>query len=136
MQKKIKILLLFFIATFCFVKVQSQTRKFPSPPSADTIKNPLKGNTVSIAEGKKTYTQLCVTCHGTKGKGDGIAAPGLSKPPADHTSSFVQGQTDGALYWIITVGNNPMPSYRKALSSIQRWQVINYIRTLAQPSKK
>lgn len=136
MQKNIKLLLLFFTASLWFTNVQSQARKFPSPPSADTIKNPLKGNIASITEGKKTYTQLCVTCHGEKGKGDGIAAPGLSKPPADHTSSFVQNQTDGALYWIITIGNNPMPSYKKALSSIQRWQVINYIRTLAKTSKK
>lgn len=136
MSKKRKVLLLLFLMAFCFIKVQAQTRKFPSPPSADTIKNPIKGNEASILIGKKTYIQLCVTCHGDKGKGDGIAAPGLPKPPADHTSAFVQNQTDGALYWIITIGNNPMPSYKKALSPLQRWQVINYIRTLAKTSKK
>jgi len=110
----------------------SQTRKFPSPPSADAVANPLKGNADATTEGKKTYTLYCVTCHGSKGKGDGIAAPGLSRPPADHTSDFVQKQTDGALFWIITEGNNPMPTYRSTLTETQRWQVVNFIRTLAK----
>ena len=110
----------------------SQTRKFPSPPSADAVANPLKGNADATTEGKKTYTLYCVTCHGSKGKGDGIAAPGLSRPPADHTSDFVQKQTDGALFWIISEGNNPMPTYKSTLTETQRWQVVNFIRTLAK----
>jgi mono/diheme cytochrome c family protein len=124
-------------AIFLFVSLTafSQPKKFPSPPSADTIINPLKGNAAAIQEGKIIYTQFCVTCHGAKGKGDGIAAPGLPKRPADHTSDFVQKQTDGAIFWIITKGNNPMPTYKTTLTVTQRWQVVNYIRTLAKTSK-
>jgi len=113
----------------------SQQRKFPTPAYADTISNPIKGDVTSIAEGKKIYTRFCVTCHGNKGKGDGIAAPGLAKPPADHTSDFVQKQKDGALFWIITAGNRPMPTYKTTLTTVQRWQVVNYIRTLAKEKK-
>ena len=113
----------------------SQQRKFPTPAYADTISNPIKGDVTSIAEGKKIYTRFCVTCHGNKGKGDGIAAPGLAKPPADHTSDFVQKQKDGALFWIITAGNRPMPTYKTTLTTAQRWQVVNYIRTLAKEKK-
>ena len=126
-QKSIVILLI-----LCSNNMLSQTRKFPSPPSADAIANPLKGNSDATTEGKTIYTQYCVACHGAKGKGDGIAAPGLSRPPADHTSDFVQKQTDGALFWIITQGNSPMPTYKSALTDVQRWQVVNYIRTLAK----
>jgi mono/diheme cytochrome c family protein len=132
-QKK-SILLILFVA-FLFSGASSQSRKFPSPPFADTIANPLKGNVTATLEGKKIYTQYCVTCHGAKGKGDGIAAPGLPKPPADHTSAFVQSQKDGAIFWIITMGNNPMPTYSKTLTVTQRWQVVNYIRTLAKQPK-
>lgn len=134
--KKSNIFLLLISTTVLVTNVQAQAKKFPSPPSADTIKNPLKGNQPSVASGKSIYVSYCVTCHGTKGKGDGIAAPGLPKPPADHTSAFVQGQTDGALYWIISAGNDPMPGYKKTLSTTQRWQLVNYIRTLAKTSKK
>jgi mono/diheme cytochrome c family protein len=126
-QKSMVILIL-----VCSNNIFSQTRKFPSPASADAYVNPLKGNADATAEGKKVYTQYCVPCHGAKGKGDGIAAPGLSKPPADHTSDFVQKQTDGAIFWIITQGNNPMPTYKTALTDVQRWQLVNYIRTLAK----
>ncbi|MDP4264560.1 MAG: cytochrome c [Bacteroidota bacterium] len=127
-----KILILSLLFCFFFSTAFSQSRKFPSPPSADAVVNPVKGNAEATLEGKKIYTQYCVTCHGSKGKGDGIAAPGLSRPPADHTSDFVQKQTDGALFWIITEGNNPMPTYKTTLTEIQRWQVVNYVRTLAK----
>ena len=130
-----KNLILALLICFCFGNAFSQSRKFPSPASADALINPLKGNAEATSEGKKIYTQYCVTCHGSKGKGDGIAAPGLSKPPADHTSDFVQKQTDGALFWIISQGNNPMPTYRTTLSETQRWQVVNFIRTLAKTKK-
>lgn len=131
-NKNVIIIVLLFIS----FSAQSQAKKFPSPASADEIKNPLKGNAIATDEGKKIYVQFCVTCHGTKGKGDGIAAPGLPKRPADHTSDFVQKQTDGAIFWIITEGNTPMPTYKKVLTESQRWQVVNYIRTLAKTPKK
>lgn len=121
---------------FSFSNAFSQSRKFPSPPSADGLTNPMKGNAEATAEGKKIYTLYCVPCHGSKGRGDGIAAPGLSKPPADHTSDFVQNQTDGALFWIISEGNNPMPTYKTTLTETQRWQLVNFIRTLAKTKKK
>ena len=128
----VKNLIITLLIYFSFSSAFSQSRKFPSPPSADAIKNPLNGNAGATSEGKKIYTSYCVPCHGGKGKGDGIAAPGLSKPPADHTSDFVQKQTDGALFWIISEGNNPMPTYKTTLSETQRWQVVNFIRTLAK----
>jgi mono/diheme cytochrome c family protein len=127
-----RILIILPVLSFLCAKGFSQSRKFPSPPSADAIVNPVKGNAEATLEGKKIYTLYCATCHGSKGKGDGIAAPGLSKPPADHTSDFVQKQTDGAIFWIITEGNNPMPTYKTTLKELQRWQVVNYIRTLAK----
>lgn len=130
-----KIFILLPPMLFCFNRVCAQPRKFPTPPSADTMRNPLKENASATLEGKKIYIQYCVACHGSKGKGDGVAAPGLLKPPADHTSDFVQKQKDGALFWIITEGNNPMPTYKTTLTATQRWELVNYIRTLAKQKK-
>lgn len=106
-----------------------------APASADTIKNPLKGKAEAIAEGKKLYASYCVPCHGEKGRGDGIAAAGLNPKPADHTSVKVQSQTDGAIYWKLTTGRPPMASYSSTLSVTQRWQLVNYIRTLAKDNR-
>jgi mono/diheme cytochrome c family protein len=115
-------------------KVQ-QTTPWVAPASADTIKNPLKENIKSVDEGKKLYAQLCSVCHGDKGKGDGIAAAGLNPKPADHTSEKVQKQSDGAIFWKMTSGRPPMAAYATTLTATQRWQLVNYIRTLKKADK-
>jgi mono/diheme cytochrome c family protein len=82
------------------------------------------------------YQHICAVCHGTGGKGDGVAAGGLNVVPADHTSAFVQLQTDGSLFYEISNGHPPMPAYKSVLSARQRWQLINYIRTLDKTKSK
>ncbi len=105
---------------------------FNAPASADSKVNPLKGDAAATAAGKKLYDINCSICHGAKGQGDGVAAAGLSKPPANHTTAAVQGLSDGALFWKITEGKGPMPSYKAIYNDTQRWQLVNYIRTLAK----
>ena len=39
--------------------------------------------------------------------------------------------TDGELFWKITTGRAPMPSWEDKLSEVQRWQLVNYLRLLA-----
>lgn len=112
-----------------------QSSPWVAPASADTIQNPLAGNVASIDSGKKIYTKYCVVCHGSKGMGDGIAAAGLNPKPANHTSEAVQKQTDGAIYWKTTTGRPPMAGYAKTFNDTQRWQLVNYIRSLKAPDK-
>ncbi len=38
-----------------------------------------------------------------------------------------------ALSWKISEGNSPMPSFVEAFTEEQRWQIVNYVRTLASP---
>jgi len=65
----------------------------------------------------------------------GVAAADLAKKPADHSSDYVQKQTDGALHWMITEGHTPMPTFKTSLTDNQRWELVNYIRTLAKNKK-
>lgn len=118
-----------FLMSSTEIKLQAKG-PWVAPASADTIKNPLKGKADAIAAGKKIYGTYCNVCHGDKGKGDGIAAAGLNPRPADHTTAKFQGQSDGAIYWKLTTGRAPMASYDKTLTVTQRWQVVNYMRTL------
>jgi mono/diheme cytochrome c family protein len=49
--------------------------------AGDTSASPLEDQT-----GASLYTQLCVSCHGPAGRGDGPAAPALKVAPPDLTA--------------------------------------------------
>jgi mono/diheme cytochrome c family protein len=107
-----------------------------SPASAKSMKNPVPVDAASLAAGKKAFEKECLSCHGKKGKGDGPSAATLEKAPASLLSESVGSQTDGELFWKITEGKKPMSSAKKSLTEEQRWQVINYVRQLAENAKK
>jgi mono/diheme cytochrome c family protein len=73
----------------------------------------------------------CAACHGKTGNGDGHDAVDLGIHPAKFSDPKLRGEPDGALFWKITVGKKPMPDYGNRLSKTDRWNVINFMRTLA-----
>jgi mono/diheme cytochrome c family protein len=100
--------------------------EWKAPAEAKNLKNPVKG----VGNAKKNIEVNCVSCHGPGGRGDGPAAAALPPPkPADWTSARVQSQTDGELFWKITNGRGAMPPW-KHLPEKDRWEMVNYIRTL------
>ncbi|NOZ48092.1 MAG: cytochrome c [Chlorobi bacterium] len=109
-----------------------QTGEWIAPEEADALVNPYKNNTEATKEGKKQFNQLCAICHGNKGKGDGIAGAALNPKPANFTTVKFQSQTDGAIFWKMTNGRSPMASYKEILTDDQRWQLVNYLRTLSK----
>ena len=94
-------------------------------------KNPLPESSEVLAAGKIVFEKQCVSCHGTSGVGDGVAAKDLEKHPGDLTSAAVQAQSDGALFWKISTGRAPMTAFGDTLSVEERWQVVRHIRTFA-----
>ncbi|HXB44629.1 MAG TPA: c-type cytochrome [Puia sp.] len=134
--KSLVIILALPVFVFVFFQSFAQSTPWAAPKDADNVKNPLAGNAGVIAEAKTLYVANCGPCHGEKGKGDGPASQGLNPRPADHTSAAVQGQTDGAIFWKLTEGRTPMPGYKKIFSDQQRWELVNFIRTLAKGGKK
>ena len=114
---------------------QAQSKAWLVPREALNVKNPLASDASSILTGKALYTSYCSPCHGDKGKGDGVASAALSSKPADHTSATIQSETDGSLFYKLSEGRTPMPQYKSALNVTQRWELINYIRTLAKKTK-
>ena len=104
--------------------MNSQQSAWQAPPAAANRRNPVPANSNSIAAGKKLFDNYCVPCHGMNAKGNNGVAADLTAPAA-------QSQTDGALFWKISQGHSPMPSFANTLTAQQGWDVINYIRTLA-----
>lgn len=109
---------------------QRQSGQWVAPSSADKLNNPLTKNAETLAAGKSIFQTQCSVCHGEKGRGNGPAGATLNPKPADLTAKKVSQQSDGAIFWKITTGNSPMPSYKLSLSEQQRWQLVNYIRSL------
>ena len=131
---------IFFFTLFHDVFAQKETaeahrRRWDTPAWTDTIRNPYLNMASVTDSGKVLYQKFCTVCHGTSGKGNGVAAAGLSVRPADHTSPYVQLQTDGSLFYEMSNGHAPMPAYKNVLTEKQRWSLINYIRTLKSKPK-
>jgi mono/diheme cytochrome c family protein len=71
-------------------------------------------------------------CHGQTGEGTGpIAAFLIKYKPANLTTDVVQAKSDGSMFMTITNGlEGRMPPLNENLTVSERWDVVNYIRTL------
>jgi mono/diheme cytochrome c family protein len=95
--------------------------------------NPIPADNVSIQRGTELYKIDCVPCHGAKGKGDGVIGTFFKYKPADLTSYDVQQNGDGALFLVISNGvTGRMPPLNENFSVRERWDLVNFIRTLAK----
>jgi putative copper resistance protein D len=78
--------------------------------------------TASIATGGALYQEHCAGCHGLR------------------RTALAQEHTAGDLFWWIThgIGGSKMPAFGKRLSAEQRWDLVNFMRTLeaAETSKQ
>jgi mono/diheme cytochrome c family protein len=109
--------------------------KWVAPASADKVTNPVAASEANLASGKDIFNKTCAICHGKKGKGDGPKTAELDKPVGDFTKEEFIKQSDGAIFWKITEGRKPMPSFKKEMTEEQRWLLVNYVKTL-NPKKK
>jgi mono/diheme cytochrome c family protein len=107
--------------------------KWKAPASADTIRNPLAGDsTVSVTKGAEIFELYCKYCHGELGMGDGPMGAAMDIKPANFHQKEVQDQKDGALFWKMSEGRGGMPPFKDALTAEQRWQLVNFIRALKE----
>ena len=106
-----------------------------SPPEVEnTQANPIPANHESIAAGAALFATNCVPCHGVSGKSDGPVGLTMNPRPADLTQHAIPGiHTDAQLYEWITDGfpGTRMPPFKSSLSDSDRWNLVNFIRTLA-----
>jgi mono/diheme cytochrome c family protein len=109
------------------------TRDWNAPAAARNLQNPVPATADSVDKGMTNYSTHCQSCHGEKGDGKGTRAEKLSIAPTNFTDARAMGQiTDGELFWKISHGRRPMPSFQDKLTEQERWQLVDYIRTLAQ----
>jgi mono/diheme cytochrome c family protein len=93
--------------------------------------NPVEADEASLTRGGELYAIHCQMCHGQTAEGNGPIAPFLANRPANLTSTVVQSKSDGSIFLTITNGIiGKMPPLNENLTVPERWDVVNYIRTL------
>ena len=95
----------------------------------EQLSNPLAEEEADEGRAAEMYDTYCRVCHGVAGAGDGSVGLKYNPQPMDLTLPYVQQQTDGQLYYTITHGGVIMPSYRFAMSTEDRWRIVQYLRT-------
>jgi mono/diheme cytochrome c family protein len=104
-----------------------------SVPLEDKLrKNPVAASEANLNAAKPVYNEYCANCHGDSGKGDGSDAMMYDPSPSDLTDAkHINSLTDGEIFYQITQGRKPMPSFRKKLTEDQRWQLVILVRSFA-----
>jgi mono/diheme cytochrome c family protein len=101
-------------------------------PNMGAPANPVAADDVSIARGAELFAINCQLCHGATGEGNGPVAPFLENfKPANLTGPLLKAMSDGAIFMTISQGvPNRMPALNENLTVRERWDVVNYVRTL------
>jgi len=100
-------------------------------PGMGAPENPVEADDASLTRGRELFVINCRMCHGQTGAGTGPIAPFLANKPANLTSPVVQSKSDGSLFLTITNGvTGKMPPLNENLLVSERWDVVNFLRTL------
>ena len=101
-------------------------------PGMGAPENPTEADEASIARGRELYALNCQMCHGANGQGTGPIAPFLINfKPANLTTDVVQSKSDGSIFLTISNGlEGRMPPLNENLLVSERWDVVNFVRTL------
>lgn len=111
-----------------------QNRPWAVPDSAREMKNPISSANADLDSIRPIYRDKCSACHGLTGKGDGHDASLYDPKPTNFTDApHMQRVTDGELFYKLTEGRKPMPSFKKRLTDEQRWRMILLLRTFSEP---
>jgi mono/diheme cytochrome c family protein len=100
-------------------------------PGMGAPENPTTADEASLTRGQELFVINCRMCHGQTGEGTGPIAPFLANKPANLTSPVVQSKSDGSIFLTITNGiTGKMPPLNENLTVLERWDVVNFVRTL------
>jgi mono/diheme cytochrome c family protein len=96
------------------------------------MKNPLAPSETTLRAAHRIYVDECAQCHGERGKGDGPEAAMHSPSPSDLTDvRHMNAVTDGEIFYQISEGRKPMPSFKRRLTEDQRWGLVLFVRTFS-----
>ncbi len=127
--------LLILICVLIVHWLNEQNKPWIVPQEYKRLKNPLFPSESILSSARQIYGDECAQCHGEQGKGDGPQARTHNPLPADLTDAKRMAiVTDGEIFYQITEGRRPMPSFKRRLTQDQRWQLVLLVRSFSQPA--
>jgi mono/diheme cytochrome c family protein len=110
--------------------------------TADRLVNPRARTSESLDRGKWVYETYCLVCHGESGRGDGPIAAASGGPFVGVRSlvtDTMARRSDGYIYGVVihapSMGRGLMPIYGDKIFGADRWDVVNYVRSLQQQAR-
>jgi mono/diheme cytochrome c family protein len=110
--------------------------------TADRLVNPRTRTSESINRGRFEYETYCLVCHGSAGHGDGPISSAAGGPffgVRSLVNDTIARRSDGYIYAVIVsgqvMGRGLMPVYGDKVRGTDRWDVVNYVRTLQAEAK-
>lgn len=92
--------------------------------------NPVPADEISLQRGEILYAIHCQVCHGAEGRGDGPLAGYFDRTPQNLIGPQITAEFDGSVYLTIVQGFGQMLSLAENLTPRERWDIVNYLRTL------
>lgn len=129
----------FFAATLLLICalvihwVTQENKPWVVPPQFKSLKNPLTLSESNLNAARQIYMDECAQCHGDRGKGDGPEARSHYPLPADLADPKLLANTpDGEIFYQISEGRRPMPSFKRRLTEDERWQLVLLVRSFSR----
>jgi mono/diheme cytochrome c family protein len=116
--------------------VARNLRRFSIPRFAKNTKSPYPVTELSVAEARDHFADHCALCHANDGSGKTEINSGLYPPASDMRGQWVQGLTDGELFYIIKNGIRftGMPGWGG--DDEENWKLVAFIRHLPSISRR
>jgi mono/diheme cytochrome c family protein len=140
-QRKFRLRRMLFIAllgmiVIAIVLAVMRRGEWIIPDEAKKRQNPLQASPRVLESARPLYTEKCERCHGVTGKGNGPESARQYPSPSDLTDTQrMNALTDGAIFYQISEGRRPMPSFKRRMTEDQRWQLVLLIRSFARTAQ-
>jgi mono/diheme cytochrome c family protein len=119
--------------------LSDNARNSAAPAAVNSIRSPyVLTDPRFVIAGNTLFLNRCVQCHNAGGYGYGVVGSYLVPHPPDLAAHTVQARSDGALFWIVTMGQGKMPGLRRWTTPTERWALVAYVRSLsgADPARE
>jgi cytochrome c553 len=135
LRKLLFVVVLVLICALVIYWLSQENKPWVVPPEYKSLKNPLTRSESNLKAARQIYFDECAQCHGDRGQGDGPQAKSNYPLPADLTDpKLLTNVPDGEIFYQISEGRRPMPSFKNRLTEDERWQLVLLVRSFSQPA--